>query len=180
MSLDHAQLVQALVADRARLLAYILSILSDEHVAEDVYQEVCTLALEKRDEIQDVDHLGAWLRLTARHRSLKAIERLKRSPRVLDDRMLDLLEPHWDALATIESSRMVDALRGCMKQLTPHARQLVNLRYGQGIASSHIARQLARPLNTIYVAMTRIHKQLGDCIRKRLAQGEPGVPGQQA
>jgi RNA polymerase sigma-70 factor (ECF subfamily) len=172
MSLDHAQLVQALVADRARLLAYILSILSDEHAAEDVYQEVCTLALEKRDEIRDADHLGAWLRITARHRALKAIDRLRRGPRVLDDRMLDLLEPHWDSLAALESSRMVDALHTCLKQLTPHARQLVQLRYGQGIASSGIARQLSRPLNTIYVAMTRIHKQLGECIRKRLAQGE--------
>ena len=172
MSLDHAQLVRALVADRAKLLAYILSILSDEHAAEDVYQEVCTLALEKRDEIRGADHLGAWLRLTARHRSLKAIDRLKRSPRVLDDRMLDLLEPHWDALASVESSNMVDALRACLSKLTPNARQLVHLRYGQGVASSNIARQLCRPLNTVYVAMTRIHKQLGECIRKRLAQGD--------
>ena len=172
MPLKHAQLVQALVADRAKLLAYILSILSDEHAAEDVYQEVCTLALEKRDEIRDDDHLGAWLRITARHRSLKALDRLKRSPRVLDDRMLDLLEPHWDSLSSIESSLMVDALRSCMKQLTPHARQLIQLRYGQGITSSSIAQQLSRPLNTIYVAMTRIHKQLGECIRKRIAQGE--------
>lgn len=172
MALDHSHLVQALVADRARLLAYILSILSDEHAAEDVYQEVCTLALEKRDQIRDADHLGAWLRVTARHRSLKAVERLKRGPSVLDDKMLDLLEPHWDSLAHLESSHMVDALRGCMKQLTPHARQLVQLRYGQGIASSGIAQKLSRPLNTVYVAMTRIHKQLGECIRKRLAQGE--------
>jgi len=172
MAIAHSQLVAALVADRARLLAYILSILSDEHAAEDVYQEVCTLALEKRDTIENPEHLAAWLRLTARHRALKAAKRHQRAPVVLDEKTLDLLDPHWQSLGDLDPSRTADALRSCIKHLTPHARQLVQLRYGQGMASSSIAEHLHRPLNTIYVAMTRIHKQLGECIRQRLAQQE--------
>ncbi|MBI1367425.1 MAG: sigma-70 family RNA polymerase sigma factor [Planctomycetes bacterium] len=174
MTLDHAQLVQALIADRARLLAYILSIVRDEHAAEDVYQEVCTLALEKRDEINDADHLAAWVRLTARHRALKAVEKGARRPMVLDAKMLDLLEQHWQSLEAVESSEMVDALRTCMRELTPHAQQLVRMRYAEGIRSSVIAQQLNRQLNAVYVAMTRIHRQLAECIRHRMGIAERG------
>lgn len=170
MPLAPNDLVQALVADRARVLAYILSIVRDEHVAEDVYQEVCTIAIQKQAEIHDAEHLGKWVRVTARHRALKAAEKSQRGPAILDDDMLDLLDGHWDSLAALESSDTLGALRGCMDELSPYAKELIRLRYAEGISGQELADRVDRKLNTVYVALTRTHRTLGDCIEKKLTE----------
>lgn len=171
MPLAPNDLVQALVADRARVLAYILSIVRDEHIAEDVYQEVCTIAIQKQAQINDAGHLGKWVRVTARHRALKAAEKSTRSPAILDDDMLDLLDSHWDSLAALESSDTLDALRRCMDELSPYAKELVLLRYVEGLSGQALADRVDRRLNTVQVALSRTHRALAECVKKKLREG---------
>ena len=65
----------------------------------------------------------------------------------------------------------IEALRICLEELTPRSQKIVRLRYGQGMKGAELAEVFQRPLNTIYVAVYRIHRALADCIRKRMALG---------
>ena len=57
----------------------------------------------------------------------------------------------------------------CLEQLSPCAQNLVKLRYAEGVSGERLAEVVDRSLNTVYVALSRIHRSLGDCIKQRLA-----------
>jgi RNA polymerase sigma-70 factor (ECF subfamily) len=156
-----------LLRERVKLLAYIRAIVRDDDLAEDVFQEVALLALHKREEIGDVQHFLGWMRLTSRHRALKSLRR-RRHHLLLDEALLDRLEEHWAEYDAPAGTDLVDALRHCLERLSPKARDLVRLRYGEGVSGRMLAEAVGQSLNTVYVALSRIHRSLGECIRRRL------------
>jgi RNA polymerase sigma-70 factor (ECF subfamily) len=140
----------------------------DDHLAEDVFQDVAVLAVRKRDEIRDGRHFLAWMRLTSRHRALKVL-RQRRHQLLLDEALLDRLDEQWAEHDLASGGDLEEALRRCLERLSPHARHLVQLRYAEGVSGQQLAEVVDRSLNTVYVTLSRIHRSLGDCIRQRLA-----------
>jgi len=169
MPIDHDTIVRLLLADRDKLHGYIWAIVRDDHLAEDIFQEVSLLAINKRDEIDGESHFPAWVRATARHRSLNALRQRGRRPVMLDGALLDLVEAEWSRYDDARSTDMVDALRGCVAKLSPYARQLVDMRYAGNFKPAQIADRLNRKVTTVYVALTRAHKSLAECVRAELA-----------
>jgi RNA polymerase sigma-70 factor (ECF subfamily) len=161
-----------LVQERAKLLAYVWAIVRDEHLAEDIFQEVSMLALDKRAEIYDDSSLYPWLRQTARHRALHAVESRKRRPVSLSDGLLDTLDQCWREYDSTPAATLADVLRGCVAQLTAHARQIVTLRYVQGLSGIQVAETLGRNVRTVYMALSRIHGRLRRCVQERMTGGE--------
>lgn len=92
MALDEATVVRELWRQRIRLLAYIEVIVHDEHLAEDVFQEVSVAAVQKRAEIHDATHLERWLMQAARFHGVAAVRKSARRPMVFDDGLLDRIE----------------------------------------------------------------------------------------
>ncbi len=131
MALDQQQILRSLLQQRATLFAYVLSIVGDYALAEDVFQDVSLLAVEKRGEIRSAAALPAWLRKAARYKALQAIESQQRQPTPIDGQVLDLLEPHWQRLDAFTSQDMTSVLQACMGRLTPRSRQIVELRTGR-------------------------------------------------
>ena len=170
MPIDENTVIRILLADRAKLLAYIWSIVHDEHVTEDVFQEVSMLAVSKRAKIRDREALLPWLRRTARYRALHAIRHKGKAPLLLDGSTLDALAPHWQKYDDVPSATLADALRMCVDQLTPYARRIVVLRYIEGQSGIQVAEALGRKVRTIYMALSRIHHTLRDCIRRQQAE----------
>jgi RNA polymerase sigma-70 factor (ECF subfamily) len=157
-----------LLRERIKLLAYIAAIVRDDHLAEDVFQEIAVLAIRKHREIQDQRHFLAWMRLTARHRALKVLRQRKQSL-FLDEELLAQLDQQWAEYDPTPASDLVEALRHCLEELSPYARHLIKLRYADGISGQRLAEAVDRQLNAVYVALSRIHRSLGDCIRRRLS-----------
>lgn len=168
MPISQDTLVRLMLGDRAKLLGYIRSIVGQEHMAEDIFQDLIVMALNKREQILDEAHLPAWLRQAAKYEALNAIRKQNRSL-VMDDAVLDLLDATWQKYDPVESTDMTDALRHCLGSLTAPARQMIELRYTQGITSSQIAKQLDRKAATVYQALSRAHQMLAQCVRQRLA-----------
>jgi RNA polymerase sigma-70 factor (ECF subfamily) len=161
-------LVILLLRERVKLLAYIRAIVRDNHLAEDVFQEVAVLAVRKRDEIRDRRHFLGWMRVAARHRALKLVRR-QNQYLFMDEELLEHLDEQWAEHDPSSDSDLVEALRHCVERLSPHSRQLVKLRYADGISGLRLAEVVDRNLNAVYVALSRIHRSLADCIRQRLA-----------
>lgn len=161
-------LVRILLRDREKVFSYCWSIVRNDDLAEEVFQEVSMLAVQKRETIKDEQHLAGWLRLAARRKSLEAVRARRGRPILLDEGLLDLLEVDWRRWDSTSSATLLDALRHCMAKLNVRARELIDLRYGQGLKSGQVAEKLHRKAQTVYVALTRIHQKLAECIRSRM------------
>ena len=171
MPVDPATITTTLLRDRAKLLAYIGAIVRDHHVAEDVLQEVSLLAIEKAEQIKDADTLIPWLRVAARYRALKAIDRQGKHVQLMDAQLLDLMEPHWQEADRLSSQELSKALHACIAKLAPQAQKLVELRYGVGLAMKEIADKLGRKTDTLYKNFTRIHAALARCMHLAMKEG---------
>jgi RNA polymerase sigma-70 factor (ECF subfamily) len=169
--MDPNCIVRALIRDRARLLGYIWAIVRDPHLADDVFQDVTVLAIERAAEINDHTHLTRWARKAARFKALEALrERLPRAV-PLDEDVMDLLEAEWAGGDPLAAAEEVDRLRACIDRLSPHARTILGLRYTQGLSGARVAEALNLKVQSVYVALARIHRALGDCLRHRRPAG---------
>lgn len=169
MALQQDVVVQLLLKHRGKLLGAIRAMVADEHLAEDIFQEVSIAAISKCGEIADVEHFAAWVRYAARFQALVALRNRNRLPRVLSDDVLDALEHHWQQFDKQADSEISDALRICLERLSPYARQLIETRYVQRKRGTELAKALQRSLNTVYVALSRAHNALRDCVHQKLA-----------
>lgn len=170
MPLDSDTVLRLLLKDRAKLLGYVRSIVRDEHVAEDVFQNVSIVAVNKCVEIESREHFAGWIRQAARFESLHELRRRDIAPVMLDTALLDLLEGSWSKQDAASTAERTDALRACLESLSPYAQQLISLRYSAGISGQKLADAVGRGLNTVYVALSRTHRVLADCMRRRLSE----------
>ncbi|MBI1373742.1 MAG: sigma-70 family RNA polymerase sigma factor [Phycisphaera sp.] len=173
MAVEHDTVVRTLLKERAKVLAYVWAIVRDNHLAEDVYQDVSIAAINKRDEIESVDHLLGWLRAAARFKSLEALRKARRQPMTFDDDVLDMLEGAWGDRDRDDAGERLDALKSCMEKLTPYTRRLVELRYGLGMSGVDVAKYVSRDVRTVYMALTRTHNSLRECVRQRIDGPDP-------
>jgi RNA polymerase sigma factor (sigma-70 family) len=167
-ALTEKQLVQHLMQGRSRLVAYIWSIVRDLPLAEDIYQDLCGEAVEKRPTIESEEHLANWLRRGARFRAIDALRSRQSKPLVFDHSIYQMLEDDLAADAATGSD-LHHALNDCLDTLGPDARQMIRLRYDDNLSGPQIAQRVGRKLPTVYVTFTRIHRTLAECIRARLA-----------
>jgi RNA polymerase sigma-70 factor (ECF subfamily) len=151
-----------------RLRGFILGLLPDRAVADDVLQEVFLIVTAKAAEFQSGTDFLAWVRAIAR---LKVMEhRHRRFPAARQ-----LTDEAWDAL--VESAREVDdawdarreALRKCLDELAPRAREVVQLRYSvERLDLEEVARRMSWTVGSVKVALSRAKDALWDCVQRRL------------
>lgn len=166
--LSQEDVIRGLWADRAKLLAYIRAIVIDLHAAEDIHQEVIMMALQQGDGISDQQHLLAWARRVGKHKAIELLRRQGRQARHIAPDVLDLLEPKWEAAGQFDSGAMVKALDECLQELSPRAREMVSLRFTDRVPAEEIARRLCLKMQSVYMALSRIYRTLGDCVRQKL------------
>jgi RNA polymerase sigma-70 factor (ECF subfamily) len=167
MGLDADRLLRLLLNHRGMLLGYILSILRDVHLAEDVFQEASLVILKKGSQLKADSDFPAWARKVVRLQALNALRKQNKGPELLEPALLDLLEHEWSKDNGSEQSML--ALRECMAQLPDKARRLLELRYVAGMPGNALAARLKQPPNTVYVALSRIYRILSTCVKRRIA-----------
>jgi RNA polymerase sigma-70 factor (ECF subfamily) len=169
--MDQNTLVRTLVAERVKTLGYINFLVRREDLAEDIFQDICALAVERCESIKDEQHLLGWLRTTARFQSMNARRSARDKQVAFDDNLIELLESDWQEQDAFKSEECIAALDHCVGRLSKKARELVHKRYYRHVEYSQLAKELGRPLNSLYVSFSRIHALLAQCITARLSQG---------
>src|SRR5436305_4444813 len=95
MAIDRDRLLRLLLTHRGMLQGYIMAIVRDFHLAEDVFQEASLIILKKGQALKEEGEFNLWARKVARLEALSALRKRNRVPDLLDPALLDLLEPHW-------------------------------------------------------------------------------------
>ena len=166
-------LLRRVLGERVKVVAFIRSIVRRRDLAEDIFQDLCVLVLQKRDELREVKHLSRWLRVAGRQLAMNELRKHANRSLLLGDKINELMEPHWRELDLIGDLGRGDALASCLKRLTGAEMELVNGRYVEELSSPQLASRLGRPVSSLYTSFSRIHKKLAECITRRTtAQGK--------
>lgn len=171
--LDQETALRSILSQEPLLLGFVRAIVGSRTLAEDIFQDLVVLVMRKHAEIPNAAALPGWCRRAVRFLALKALEKRARERPVMDEELIALIER-----AVEEDGEAVDpylsALGACREKLSAPARELLALRYEKGIPGEQIAERLGRPLNTVYVTISRLHRTLADCIRARVRSGGQG------
>jgi RNA polymerase sigma-70 factor (ECF subfamily) len=165
--------VQRLFLRHAGLLrGFILGLLPDHHVAEDVFQELFLTVTRKAGEFQPGSNFLAWARTIARLKVLECCRARKAGPQLLDPAALEAVAAVADEMDDTWASHRA-ALAHCLEQLAPRARQILELRYSEEfLAPPEIAARVSWSVGAVHVALSRARKFLHDCAQRRLAMQE--------
>lgn len=171
--LDREEIAETLLRGRLSLIAFYGVITHDHHAAEDVYQDVCVKAFAgKMDlEFESIDKLLSWARVTGRNRAIDLVKARDGRYVGLSPQLLDVLAASWKG-RTDHPNLGRSALKECLERLTARSREIVRLRYFDGLRSGDVARAMAVDVNTFYRALTRIHRQLANCVRGKVRRLE--------
>jgi RNA polymerase sigma-70 factor, ECF subfamily len=168
--LTEQDLIRVLLAEQTKVMAYLRSLVRRPDLVADLFQEICVLALQKRSEISDEEHLKKWMRTTARFHAMNLNRKRKEFELSLDRDVIELMEPCWNSEDTTDQPRIFDALRHCMNGLSPAHRELLRRRFGAEQSYDEMAHEMERSVNSLYAMFSRIYSALARCIALQMAK----------
>lgn len=174
-----AKAFELLVARHTRFAgAVAMGVVNDYHAALDVVQEAFVKVLEGLSALEDPERFQAWLRHVVRTTSLDHLRRRKvvgRSAEALpgeDDESQPLPAPGLEPEDVLEQAELRARVREEIASLPESQREVVYLKYLEGMSYEEIADVTGLTINTIESRLFRARASL----RKRLAErfGELG------
>ncbi len=168
MALNENQIVELMLQNRIRLTSFICSVVCDFHSAEDIFQKVCLLALQSTGNFNDSLHLLKWAWQACRCESFKEINKRKNQEILFDEHILDMIQAESQKPSFMDNPEIISILQMCLSRLSSSAQQLLHKRYLNHLSGEKIAEELHRSINSVYMALSRIHRALYDCMRKQI------------
>ena len=163
------EFVQLMAQCQLKLQLYIVALVGNATDAEDIRQNTNTVLWQKRDAFQPGTNYLAWAYAIARLEVLKHRERKRREFPGLSPEVMALLgEDCLEEAGILEQRR--DALSGCLRKLPKKDHSLVQAYYHSEKTLAVLAEGLRRSASSVRHSVSRIRRQLRECIEKTLAQ----------
>ncbi|MFI4862317.1 MAG: sigma-70 family RNA polymerase sigma factor [Phycisphaerales bacterium JB063] len=156
-----------LMTHQRRVHAFILSMVPNRNDADDLLQETIVVMWRKFDSFEVGTDFVAWSMSIARYEVLQFRQKFARSKLVFSESLLEsLAEASMTSAAKFDERH--DALELCLHKLTDQDRELISLRYRDGLSIRAVAQRVGRPTAGMYKAMARIHTALSLCVRRAI------------
>ncbi len=168
--MDSLEIYEVLVRQHEKMLfAYILGLVEDPSLAEDVVQEAFIIGYRKLATLKQKEHFAAWLRSIARHVALAALR--KRGREVLLDPaflegMEDILTVRGEIGETFEDR--LEIIERCFKQLPEKLYSVCRLHYFEDRTAGQIAQVLQVEVGAVLKRLQRCREALRECAERHL------------
>jgi RNA polymerase sigma-70 factor (ECF subfamily) len=141
---------------------YLVAMVRDRSLAEDLLQDTFCDALRAREQLRSIENERAWLYGIARHRALRALRRSRRLQRALVRLAGSRDESQEGDEAAVELLDLLD------RELAPDVRALVLLRYVHDFQAAELAEMTG-------LSPEAVRQRLA-CGRARLLAAAPDEP----
>lgn len=159
---------QLFVRHQQAVLGYVLSIEPILADAQDIVQEVFLTVSKKAATWTAGTNFLPWVCTVARYETLTFQRSRARRVARLDEDVIELLHANG-AMDEQDFQRKTAALKDCLAQLAPRAREMVLLRYHGAQMPEQIAPTVGWTVNAVRVALTRARDFLRGCMEQQLA-----------
>lgn len=159
-----------ITACQSRLYAYILTLTGDREQARDVLQETNLVMWSKADEFEQGTNFIAWAFTIARYQVMAARQKTARDRLIFDDEVLEGMADIFDNDEQYDERQA--ALGECIEQIAPNHRNLIKIRYTDGLSVKEIATRVDKTANAVAKVLHRTRLALMECIEKKLSEGK--------
>jgi RNA polymerase sigma-70 factor (ECF subfamily) len=167
---DVERFVSLLARDGRRLHQFVASLVPRPADADDVLGETHLVLWREFGKFQPGTNFLAWASRVAFHQVLAWRKRQQRDRLVFtDDFLAAVADELTDAADRLEER--AKALAGCVERVPPHHRELLRLRYTDGLGVEDIAGRLGRTADAVYRTLSRVRQALHECVTATLAAG---------
>ena len=163
--------VRLLGQNQRRIFLYVMSLVPDWNDAEEIIQETNLILWREFARFQPGTNFAAWACKVALHQVLAWRKRVRRDRLEFSPVFLEAVADEASAASEVLDER-AQRLARCIERLPPEHRQLLRLRYSDGLAIDAMSRQLERTEDAVYRALSRVRRALHECVtRARLMEG---------
>jgi len=163
-----AQAFRLIMQHRTMLAAYVRAIVRSPELAEDTLGDVSVEIARCWDAYDPSRPFGAWARGVARRVALANLRRHGAQPALLDEEVLERVGAKIEAISAAGLlAERKEALRRCVQELPGPEQALVRSRYYENRSYADIAGSTGRTVDALYVAFSRIHRALRECVQRR-------------
>ena len=146
------------------LIALVYTLLPHWPDAEDVVQHTRMVLWQKFDSFEPGSNFRSWAMQVARFEVKNFFRKQQNDKLTFSDELIDSLADVRTTL-TEDLEWRRDRLEECMLKLRPSDRRILQHCYGPHATTiREAAKQLSRPVNTLYKALNRIRRTLQDCV----------------
>ena len=156
-----------------RLYGFILKRLADREQTLEVLQQTNLTLCHKSDDFVQGSSFTAWAFTIAKFQIMAWRTSQKRSRLVFSDEILHRIDRSSETESLAVDQR-ISPLRKCLKALRDKDRMLIQSRYRDGESLCAIAQSTSKTLDAVGMKLSRIRRQLADCVHRKLQQ-EAGV-----
>jgi RNA polymerase sigma-70 factor (ECF subfamily) len=160
------------VAERHALMGFIYGMVRDLAAAEDIFQEVWIRLQEAEGRGEPIAEPAKWCRGVAKNLILHYWRDKRVGKVVADSDLLDLVEQALNEQPDDWSERR-QALMECMDRLPEKSRQLMQMKYDEGLSFAAMAGRLKRSVDGLKMALCRVRQVLLECAQAKLRLAEP-------
>ena len=165
---DRDTFLVLLLRHEVEINAFVASLVRDPHARDDVFQEVALILWQQLERYDPSRPFGAWARGIAARKVLQRRDRDRRFPLAFPPETVEAMATAFERTEGAESSWLA-ALHECLKKLPQKARQLLKLRYEDGLPGDEIGRRTGQARGAVYQALWRARAALERCIRRQLS-----------
>jgi len=170
--MESLDIYEVLVKEHERMLqAYVLGIVGDTSMAEDVAQEAFIQAYRKLSTLRNKEAFASWLRSIARN---IAFSELKKRGREIPTAP-EVINGMEDVFAVLDDDKLGDGweeraaiLEKCFKALPDKLRTVCKLHYFEDQLVKNIASALSISLAAVLKRLERARSSIRDCVEQNL------------
>lgn len=149
------------------LAAYVMTMVPHRQDADDILQEAKVIMWRHFARFEPGSNFGAWARKIAFHQVLAYRKRKNRDRLDFSDEFIsavaDESERHSEVLALRERT-----LQDCLAKLPADHREVLELRYREGLSLDDMALKLQRTACALYRLLSRVRAVLHECVSKQM------------
>lgn len=145
------------------VLAAVLPVVRDMHMAQDVVQDVFVNCFRRIGTLRDGSRFAPWVLRTAGREAVHSLKRTRRMRLVTDVDVSNIVHTSLDD-QTVGEER--ERLLYCVRCLPTHERLVISMHYFDGHDVNAIARFTGRPIGTITKQLSRAVQRLREQLNK--------------
>jgi RNA polymerase sigma-70 factor, ECF subfamily len=169
-AMNRDEVVKGAFQYREALLSYAFALLRDWVRAEDVVQDAFIVVMNKWAEFKPGTSLFLWVRQIVHYKVLEAARARKMSP-VEEDLLAKVaasMQRGLDEEIADFQQLKSQALQQCMSHLDSRSAGLLSGFYTESMSCESLAQIHKRSVNAVRLSLSRLRKQLHDCVARRL------------